>query len=128
LSEKELAGSSDAMPRFGLVRAGLPRPEVLERGCSVQNAGGIHTSENRADFGVFGHTRIGSSANRYERQCDDEQDAVHRHSLLHIESPWQDSQDLMGRQIILAHEPKTAQEPEPDSLSCLSLLYSLESG
>src|SRR6266478_6934322 len=23
--------------------------------------------------------------------------------------PWQDSQDLMGRQIILAHEPKTAQ-------------------
>src|SRR6266403_1778244 len=43
-------------------------------------------------------------------------------------SPWQHSQDLMGRQIILAHEPKTAQEPEPDSPSCLSLLYSLESG
>ena len=46
----------------------------------------------------------------------------------HSYSNWQDSQDLMGRQIMLAHEPKTAQEPEADSLSCLSLLYSLESG
>jgi hypothetical protein len=93
LVEKKVAGSSDSVPWFGLIRARLPRPEVLERGCRVQDAGGIHTAENRADFGIFGHTGVAISASRCERQCDDEQDAVHPHSL-HMESPWQDSQDL----------------------------------
>ena len=45
-----------------------------------------------------------------------------------MESPWQDSPDLRESRIILAHEPKTAQEPEPDSPSFLSSLGSLESG
>jgi len=85
--EEEVAGCGHAVAGFGLVRAGLPRPEVLQRGCRAQDAIGIHGPDDLADFGIFGEARVRLGANACEGKSDQErQDAVRQHSF-HLESP-----------------------------------------
>src|SRR6202007_2945083 len=72
---EEVARGSDAMAGLGLVRAGLPRPEILQGLCGVENSVGVDVAEDRTDFRI-GSDRAAGRAGEYKRESDDEHEGA----------------------------------------------------
>src|SRR6266576_2904177 len=75
LVKEIVSGSGHAVARFGLIRARLAGPEILERGSSVQDATGIHLAQDRADFRIGRYSTARTKAEKHERQDDEHQSA-----------------------------------------------------